>query len=112
MPDNAFTEQANINGEMKMNVTKVKSFSLKTVDFHTGKSISPCKTEWINCDCCGKLIVQGVVLSNGHKIGNDCNDFRSAYQSAKQYSEEAVTKLLNMFKPKSAVVSYMELITN
>ncbi len=57
-------------------ISKVRSFSLKQRDFASGKMVSPPRSEWVSCDCCGKAIVQGAVLSNGHRIGNDCEEVR------------------------------------
>ncbi len=53
-------------------ISKVRSFSLKVKDFSSGKMVSPPREFWKTCDCCGKAIVQGVVMSNGDHIGNDC----------------------------------------
>ena len=49
-------------------------FTLKQKDFSSGKMVSPPRDEWKHCDCCGKLIVQGVVMTNGDHIGNDCHE--------------------------------------
>lgn len=55
---------------------RLKSFTLKEKDFHSGKMVSPPREFWKKCDCCGKPIVQGVVLNNGDHIGNDCENYR------------------------------------
>lgn len=52
--------------------TFARSFTLKQRDFRTGKLVSPPREFWKTCDCCGKAIVQGAVMTNGDHIGNDC----------------------------------------
>lgn len=62
----------NATGVKSMALRKVKKFSRKEKDFATGKMVSPPREFWETCDCCGRAIVQGVVMSNGDHIGDDC----------------------------------------
>jgi hypothetical protein len=86
-------------------ITKVKTFSLKTVDFASGKKVSPPREFWESCDCCGKKIVQGVVMSNGDKIGDDC------YEVVSRVPRELAAKgnaegLFKMFGTRKRVQEY------
>lgn len=82
-------------------VTRIRSFTLKQRCFASGKMISPDRSQWVQCDCCGKWIVQGVELSNGHRIGNDCEEVRSRVRTGDNAA------LYKMFGTSVRVQDYM-----
>lgn len=53
---------------------RVKMFDLRSVDFASGKRVSPPKSEWRTCACCGLPLVKGWEMSNGDSVGEDCED--------------------------------------
>lgn len=55
-------------------ISKLKTFSLKQRDFKSGRMISPPRSEWKTCNCCGRKIVKGVVMTNADYIGEDCHE--------------------------------------
>jgi hypothetical protein len=59
-------------------------FDLRATDFASGKKISPPKSEWRKCACCGLPIVKGFVMSNGESVGEDCEDIISRAGSDKR----------------------------
>lgn len=93
-----------------MKAAKIKSFTLKQKDFASGKMISPDRSEWKTCDCCGLKIVQGVQLSNGHHIGFDCEEIRSRVEMMehlpRDINEEAA-KMFALFGTKKKVQGYV-----
>jgi hypothetical protein len=90
-----------------MSVSKVGKFDLRVKDFHTGKLISPCKNTWNTCDCCGKKIVKGAVLSNGNMIGDDCENVRWRAQSSMRGAVAEVASMAKMFGLLPRVQKYM-----
>lgn len=89
------------------NVTYVRKFTLKQKDFLTGKMVSPPREDWVQCDCCGKLIVQGVELSNGDKIGNDCEEARIRVQRSCRGAAVEIEALKKTFGLLPVVVQYL-----
>lgn len=87
-------------------ITKIRGFSLKQRDFASGQMISPDRSQWIKCDCCGKLIVQGAELSNGHKIGLDCEEVRSRICTAIT-CQQPLESVYRIFKPAQRVQDYI-----
>lgn len=81
-------------------INRVKKFSLKQVDFASGKKISPPREFWEKCDCCGKAIVQGFEMSNGHKVGEDCEEVISRAMSniRMQISNDSLFKMFGTNK--------------
>jgi len=57
---------------IKMIPLSARKFTLKEKCFSSGKMLSPSREFWATCSCCGKPIVQGYIMGNGHKVGNDC----------------------------------------
>jgi hypothetical protein len=87
-------------------IQQVKKFSLKQRDFASGKMISPPREFWEKCDCCGKAIVQGYVMSNGDKVGDDCELVISrAMSNIRHLIDNA--KLFSMFGTPKRVQQYI-----
>jgi hypothetical protein len=86
-------------------IKKSHKFSLKQKDFVSGKMVSPPRDEWKHCDCCNKLIVQGVVMSNGDHIGNDCYEVVMRVPGELQYKGTA-EGLFKMFGTMPKVQAY------
>lgn len=88
-------------------------FDLRAVDFLSGKKVSPPKSEWRKCACCGLPIVKGWVMSNGESVGEDCEDIISRASSdrrigfAKDIEEYAVLYARTGWKLKPAVKKYI-----
>lgn len=87
-------------------IHRVKKFSLKQRDFASGKMISPAREFWEKCDCCGKAIVQGYVMSNGHKVGDDCELVIDRAMSNNRHSIDNA-KLFSSFGTPKRVQEYI-----
>lgn len=89
-------------------LNKVKTFDLRSVCFHSGKKMSPPREFWNTCDCCGKKIVKGVVMSNGNTIGEDCYDVVQRVQTNRIFddAEERNQKLFKIFGTLPRVQQY------
>lgn len=86
-------------------IQKIRNFTLKQKDFSSGKMISPSREFWKTCDCCGKAIVQGVVMSNGDHIGNDCYEVVWRTPSAIK-STNGVESMFKIMGAKKCVRDY------
>ena len=84
-----------------------RKWTLKQKDFLTSKMMSPHKQDWLHCDCCGKLIVQGVELTNGDKIGNDCEEARIRVQRSCRGAAAEIEALKKTFGLLPVVVEYL-----
>jgi len=87
-------------------INRASKFSLKQVDFASGKKVSPPREFWEVCDCCGKAIVQGFKMSNGDKVGDDCEEVISRAMSniRMQLSNDSLFK---MFGTPKKVQNYI-----
>lgn len=54
-----------------MNTITTK-FDLRAIDFHSGKRVSPPRSEWKTCNCCGRKMVKGFNMTSGDMVGEDC----------------------------------------
>lgn len=68
---------------------KISRFDDRAVDFHSGRKVSPPMNERRTCDCCGLRIVKGFTLSNGHAVGEDCEDIISRADLARRCGQVA-----------------------
>lgn len=48
------------------------AFNLGIPDFDSGKMFPPSRENWIPCEICGRKMYKGYVLTNGAKIGSEC----------------------------------------
>lgn len=94
---------------------RVRKFDDRSVDFASGKKISPPKNLWKRCDCCGLPIVKGWTLSNGDNVGEDCDDViaRAGTELQCKFSDSAESfevryKRGNGWNLKPAVKRYLQ----
>jgi CRISPR/Cas system-associated protein Cas10 (large subunit of type III CRISPR-Cas system) len=89
-------------------IFKIKTFDLRSVDFGTGKKVSPPRDFWNTCDCCGKKIVKGVVMSNSDIIGEDCYVVVQHVQNHAYFQDSEVKneRIFRMFGTTQKVQQY------
>lgn len=54
-------------------ITTAKKFDDRSVDFFTGRKVSPPLADRKVCDCCGQRIVKGFFTNLG-TVGEDCHE--------------------------------------
>lgn len=62
----------NIGGHMIKTLETKEPFNLGHKDFDSGRILPPSREEWIPCEICGKKMYKGYVLTNGARIGSEC----------------------------------------
>lgn len=89
-------------------LNKLRKFDLRSACFHSGKKLSPPREFWNTCNCCGKKIVKGVVMSNADTIGEDCYEVVQRVQANSHFedAEERNRKLFKMFGTLPKVQQY------
>ena len=89
-------------------IHKTSKFNLKQRDFHSGRMISPPRSEWKTCNCCGRKIVKGVIMSNADHIGEDCHEvvIRVASHKACGFDDSHNESLFKAFGTEKRVQEY------
>lgn len=62
---------------------RTRKFDDRAVDFLSGRRVSPPMEDRRLCACCGLRIVKGWIMSNGDKVGEDCEEIISRADTAR-----------------------------
>lgn len=92
-----------------MTIRKVSSFDNRPVDFLTGKRMPCARENKVTCACCGKLLSKGAVMSNGDKIGDDC-EWTVSQCRVRGVEVHEASMLAAGWKTPSSVAAYVRAI--